>query len=41
MFCVPVEHQGNQVSSLEEVEAVAGIVADLRKEWVVPGAGGA
>lgn len=29
LFFVPVQHEGNQNSSLEEVEVVAGIVADL------------
>ncbi|TDI48066.1 MAG: hypothetical protein E2P02_01790, partial [Acidobacteria bacterium] len=29
LWCVPVEHEGNQNSSEEEVEAVAGIVESL------------
>jgi len=37
LFYVPVTHEGNQNSSLEEVEAAAKIVADLLKpgiEWI-------
>jgi superfamily I DNA and/or RNA helicase len=34
LFCVPVEHEGNQNRSVEEVEAVARIVSSLVRDGV-------